>query len=351
MHDATTPITVKSAFESLKAAGYPRPYVERLLPDWWDHSLFKTSAGAFQFALLLKQRLGLVVNFAQDGSLAIDAATPNARFKRRRGTEEGALNIAASLGMALARLSIFSAGAPYSPLPPDPNYIGHLVRQISGTNSVGFEGLLALCWAQGIPVLFLKDLPKTSKRMTGMAVSVQGRPAIVLGFNSPQHARQLFVLAHELAHIVCGHVGENGVLIDEDIAEVTDALAGSDATRKDAEEKEADSFALALLRNGHTNVLKAIGRPDSAAVLASNAVIAGEQLGVDPGHLILSYARENDDWARANQALGYIADPRGAIEVLNQWFMQSTDLGALSDENREHVLAIQGCGSVTRVPT
>ena len=218
-------------------------------------------------------------------------------------------------------------------------------------NSVGFEGLLALCWAQGIPVLFLKDLPKTSKRMTGMAVSVQGRPAIVLGFNSPQHARQLFVLAHELAHIVCGHVGENGVLIDEDIAEVTDALAGSDATRKDAEEKEADSFALALLRNGHTNVLKAIGRPDSAAVLASNAVIAGEQLGVDPGHLILSYARENDDWARANQALGYIADPRGAIEVLNQWFMQSTDLGALSDENREHVLAIQGFGSVTRVPT
>ncbi|HFL2872208.1 TPA: hypothetical protein ACGWVL_006653, partial [Pseudomonas aeruginosa] len=65
----------------------------------------------------------------------------------------------------------------------------------------------------------------------------------------------------------------------------------------------------------------------------------------------LSYARENDDWARANQALGYIADPRGAIEVLNQWFMQSTDLGALSDENREHVLAIQGFGSVTRVPT
>jgi len=351
MHEAMTPVTVKSAFESLKAAGYPRPYVERLLPDWWDHSLFKTSAGAIQFALLLKQRLGLIVNFSQDGSLSIDAATPNARFKRRKDTEEGELNIAASLGVALARLSIFSARMPYDPLPSAPHIIGQLVREISGRNSVGFEGLLSLCWSRGIPVLFLKDMPKTSKRMTGMAVSVQGRPAIILGFNSHQPARQLFVLAHELAHIVCGHVGENGVLIDEDIVEITDALAGSDATKKDAEEKEADSFALTLLRNGHANVLKHIGRTDSAAVLASNAVLIGNQLGVDPGHLILSYAREHDDWARANQALGYIAEPSGAIELLNQWFIQNVDLGVLSDENREHVLTIQGFTSAAYVPT
>ena len=65
MQDAKTPITVKSTFERLQAAGYPRAYVTKLLPDWWDNSLFKTSAGAFQLALILKQRLGLDVSFGK----------------------------------------------------------------------------------------------------------------------------------------------------------------------------------------------------------------------------------------------------------------------------------------------
>ena len=32
MEDASIPVTVKSAFDSLKAAGYPRTYVEKLCP-------------------------------------------------------------------------------------------------------------------------------------------------------------------------------------------------------------------------------------------------------------------------------------------------------------------------------
>ena len=344
MREATTPITVKSAFDSLKAAGYPRPYVERLLPDWWDNSLFKTSAGAFQFAMILKQRLGLNVQFGQDGALEIQMAAPQARYKRRSDTHEEELNIAASLGIALARLAIFCTSIPYEPPQADPLAIRALVLSESKKTFVDFEGLLDLCWFCGIPVLFLKGMPKNTKRMTGMTVNVDGRPAIILGFNTAQHSRQLFVLAHELAHILCGHLEDNGVLIDEDISGVTDTLLGSQVVRKDGEEREADAFALALLRNGHTNPVREMGRPDSAATLASSAMSVGRAHAIDPGHLILSYAKEHDDWARANQALNFMPNPIGAIELVEQKFRANTVLESLSEENQEHVLFIQGFG-------
>lgn len=344
MDEASTPVTVKSAFGSLKAAGYPRSYIEKLLPDWWDNSLFKTSAGVLQFALILKQRLGLEASFGLDGELHIQANARGARFKRRAGTNEAELNVSAGLGVAISKLALFSAKAPYSAPSSDPRELRAEILALSGKPHVSFEGLLQLCWANGIPVLYLKDLPKTTKRMAGMAVSIEGRPVIVLGFNSSQHPRQLFILAHELGHVLCGHLGMDGVLIDEDIPEVTDSLIEVTSQRKDMEEKEADAFALALIRNGHAKPLAAVGRLSSGTALAAKAVVLGRELGIDPGHLILSYAKEYNDWARANQALGYGPSLPSAIDVVQQYFREGTSLEKLSDENKEYLLAIQGFG-------
>lgn len=344
MDNASTPVTVKSAFSSLKAAGYPRSYIEKLLPDWWDNSLFKTSAGALQFALILRQRLGLDASFGLDGELHIQTDARGARFKRRSDTKDSELNVAAGLGVAIAKLALFCANTPYTPPTRDTQALREEILALNGKNHVDFEGLLRLCWAYGIPVLYLKDLPKASKRMTGMAVSIDGRPAIVLGFNSPQHPRQLFVLAHELGHILCGHLGKDGVLIDEDIAEVTDTLVEVTSQRKDTEEREADTFALSLIRNGHAKPLSTVGRLTSGTALAAKAVVLGRELGIDPGHLILSYAKEHNDWARANQALGYSPSQQSAIEVIERHFRDGISLDELSLENQEYLLSIQGFG-------
>lgn len=341
MHDAMNPLTVKGAFETLKAAGFPRPYVERLLPEWWDNSLFRTSAGVVQFATLIKQRLGLDVNFEASGNLAIQTATPKARFKRRKDTQEGELQVAAHLGVALARLAVFSAKQPYRPLPSHPAELGALIKARSGRGCVDFRGLLDACWHHGIPVLFLRELPRNSKRMTGMAVNVSGRPVIVLGYNSKQTGKQLFVLAHELAHIICGHLGDNELLIDEELQDVSEGLAGAAIAKRDDEEKQADAFALALLRNGHASPLRQLGRVDSAAILASSAYTIGEALGIDPAHLILSYAKEHDDWMRANLALSYIPDEATAIELVRSAFLDNTIQEALTEENREYMLQLQ----------
>jgi len=344
MDDVSTPVTVKSAFSSLKAAGYPRSYIERLLPDWWDNSLFKTSAGALQFALILKQRLGLEASFDFDGHLLIQENVSSARFKRRADTEESELTVAAGIGMAIAKLALFCTTTPYTPPPLDLKQLREKILAINSSTYVDFEGLLRLCWMHGIPVLYLKDLPRSSKRVTGMALSIDGRPAIVLGFGSTQHSRQLFVLAHELGHIISGHLGDNGILIDEDLAEVTDTLIETNNRRKDTEEREADAFALAVIRNGHSNPLSAIGRLGSSTALAAKAAVLGQQLGIDPGHLILSYAKEHNDWARANQALEYSPMQSSAIDVVGRYFRESVSLEALSEENQIYLLSIQGFG-------
>lgn len=343
MHDAKTPITVKSAFESLQAAGYPRTYVSRLLPDWWDNSLLKTSAGAFQFALILKQRLGLDVSFGQDGNLAIEPQVAHANFKHLAGTHVDELNVAASLGIALARLAVFATRVPYLNLPANPAAIYAKVRELSGRPSVDFEGLLDLCWLHGIPVLFLKEMPRNTKKMTGMAVMVDGRPVILLGFNYAQHSKQLFVLAHELAHILCGHVQDNGVLVDEEIADVSEGLEGRAQVRRDDQEREADAFSLNLIRNGRMDIVRQMPRvAASAAILAAEASKLGREAGVDYGHLILSYAKERDDWIRANQALNFIEQPVSAIALLQDRFMKNAALAAISEESTEHLLSMQG---------
>lgn len=342
MQDAKTPITVKSTFESLQAAGYPRAYVTKLLPDWWDNSLFKTSAGAFQFALILKQRLGLDVSFGQDGDLAIQPGAARANFKHRADTRVEELNVAAGLGIALARLAVFASARPYEGMPGNPLELSEMVRASSGRDCVDFEGLLDFCWGHGIPVLFLKDMPKNTKKMAGMAVMVDGRPAILLGFGHDQPSRQLFVLAHELAHILCGHVQDNGALIDEDIADVSEGLEGRAQVVRDDQEREADAFALQLIRSGHVDIVRQIPRQQSATVLAATALRLGRQFNIDPGHLILSYAKEHDDWIRAAQASRFLPQAAGAIEALRDRFLSHTDLSVVTDESAEHLLSMQG---------
>lgn len=343
MHDAKTPITVKSAFESLQAAGYPRAFVTRLLPEWWDNSLLKTSAGAFQFALILKQRLGLDVNFGQDGNLAIEPRTAHANFKHLASTREDELNIAAGLGTALARLAVFATKRPFAGLPDDPTALYAMTRHLSGRGHVDFEGLLGLCWHHGIPVLFLKEMPKNTKRMTGMAVMVEGRPAILLGFGYTQHPKQLFVLAHELAHILCGHVENNGALIDEEISDVSEGLGGRAQIKRDEQERQADAFALSLIRNGQLDIIKRLPRiGGSAAVLAAESSRLGREAGIDPGHIILSYAKDNDDWMAANQALNFTVQHSTAIDLVRASFLANTDLSAVSEESAEHLLSMQG---------
>lgn len=66
---------------------------------------------------------------------------------------------------------------------------------------------LAICQALGIPVrrTSLTDAPE------GRSVALNGRPVILLA-EGPSPERRRFTLAHELGHIILGHVGRVGLL-------------------------------------------------------------------------------------------------------------------------------------------
>lgn len=344
MNKTTTPITAETAFQQLSRAGYPRNYIKRFLPDWWDNSLIRTSAGALQFALILRQRLGLQVDFRPDGTIAIASGAPAARFKHRIDTEESELTLAANLGLALAKTALHAVKPSYRTLSSDPLVVRENCLNNSTETLVSFESLLELCWNHGIPVLFLNYLPKGSKKVTGMAVSINDRPAIILGFNHRQSARQLFVLAHELGHVLLGHIGPDSVLLDEELVEVQGNLEGSPEVLKDQQELEADSFALRLIRGLIDDPIEEIGSPKSSAALLARTIPVAKRHRIDPGHLILSYAKQHDEWVLANQALNFLPREADPLELMEARFKRNVELDSMTSEHANYVLLTQGYG-------
>lgn len=342
MNEKTPAISAQGAYSALAAAGFPKPYVQRALPDWWDNALLRTSAGALEFASILKQRLGVEVHFARDGEMEVHSGVQCIRFKHRSATHENELHVAATVGLALARLAVFCTRSTYEPLPRTAERLASSVLEHSGQSFISFENLLEYCWFRGVPVLFLKELPRTSKRVTGMAVQVGQRPAVVLGLNTQQNARQLFVLAHELAHICLGHLSESTALVDEGLDAVTESLGGAQSRTTDMEERHADNFALTMLRRGQSAALLEPNQHMSAAELAVAASEMERARGIDSGHLLLSYAHDHDDWLNANIALSYLPHTKTAMSMMSSKFRAHSDLERLTDENREHLLSAQG---------
>lgn len=336
----TTPTSSTATFRALSKAGFSRAYIERLLPEWWDNELLKTSAGAVQFALILQQRLGLELRFDESGSLSVSRMSAEGRFKHRSDTSEDELGVSASLGWALAKLATFGIEKEYIPLSSNPLDVRNILLKHTSKKIVNLDSLLNLCWFHGIPVIYLNNVPRSKKKMTGMSVLSNGRPAIILGHKDDQCARQLFVLAHELGHIACGHLHNDSILLDEDLPEIKETLA--EYSFQDAEENEADNFALSLLRGSVDDLLINIKRQKSAAALAVAASEIGLQLHVDPGHILMSYAREHQDWAKANLALNFHPDSRGALQKIKNSFEKNFKSETLSQENMEYLLEAQG---------
>ena len=341
MEKNNVPLSAKHPYEMLKNEGYSKSLVEKFLPDWWDDSLLKTSAGVFQFANILQQKLGLSVNFSPSGEFLVTSNNEQCRFKRRRDTDISELSMSANLGRALGRVAIHCAKNPYTPLPSSASELRASALELSDKGYVNFDSLLRFCWQSGIPVLFLDFLPTKAKRMAGMVTRIDDRPVILLGYKNEQHAKQLFVLAHELGHLQRGHIKSNETLIDDDLESITEKISGDGKNRQDAEEREADEFALKLIRGDLKTVTDNLGRPTSPAVLVANAIKISKSIHVDPGHIILSFAYQSNDWITANKALAFIPNVNDALALLKSQFLANADLEKLSAENRSHLLAMQ----------
>jgi hypothetical protein len=333
-------ITRSEIYKQLRTLGYTKPYITKVLPDWWSDELLGSNSGLAEFALFLKKRLGIVAQF-ESSNLVFSKSPFDVKFKKRAETEVSDLGLATSIGRAIGSLLAFGVEAQQD-LPCSPSEIRTIIAKSDASGIVSFEGLVKFCWSVGIPVVFMtKKLPLGSKKPMGMAMNVKGRYVIILGKNDDRHATQLFILAHELGHIVKGHLQINEILADESIDQVNESL--QDFQGVDHEEDEADEFAKELLRGQEERSSLAVyfGRKNiSASLLASKAVQESIASKIDVGHLLLSYAYDSKNWATAISAFGYLSNTNGARDIVTANFKNHFLENSISKEDYRYLLEL-----------
>lgn len=312
---ATTPMT--NLFTHLQGVGIPKAFARKVLPDWWDDSITSSDAGLQQAQLYLSKAFNLDI-----ASLANQEAPPRFRqvvhkFKMNKNVDEERLAASAHYATAIARLALQATAASYTPPPANPNELREQILQT--VQCIDLSALLGWCKAAGIPVLHIERLPGI--KMAGLAIRMHDRFAVVLS-RKAHPSELLFHLAHELGHIAKGHLNNDGFLADKQIG-VCD--------RGDADEKEADAYAIRLL-NGAAVKYSAEGRIASGLQLYRAAKALSERERIDVGHIILNYGHAQDKFPLAKAALKHIAGSDCGSAVVNNALFESIDGEHLSED-------------------
>jgi hypothetical protein len=143
----------------------------------------------------------------------------------------------------------------------------------------------------GLPVVYLTGLNQGVAKMDGMVVYTSDRPVIILSKTSPLWAWQLFILAHEVAHIVLGHVAPGEILIDDELSENSYVLKDNDL-----DERSADMFAVELLNGKQNATYRVADKHINFRELARTAYEFGQTQQIDPGHVVLNFANQSERW-------------------------------------------------------
>lgn len=298
---AANPMT--NLYLHLKSAGIPKAFANKMLPDWWDDSIASSNSGLQQAQLYFSKVFNL--DFA---SLANQEMPPRFRqvihkFKMNQNVDEAHVTASAHYATSMAHLALLGTVQPYIAPPEHPNQLREQI--LSTSPCVDLPALLAWCKDAGIPVLHIEKLP--GKKMTALAIRMNSRYAVVLS-RKGHPSELLFHLAHELGHIAKGHLSNDGFLADQQIG------AGD---RGDADEKEADAYAIRLL-NGAEVKYHTGGRSVNSHQLYRAALKKSQSERIDTGHIILNYGHAQQRFPVAKGALRLVGGPDCGSDMVNR---------------------------------
>ncbi len=320
-------------YARLSQAGLTRQYVRNTaLPSWWDDEIASNPAGYAQGLLLLARHLGLDLKSLQDDASPVRLREFGVcKYKKRDAVSVDDFAMCRTLATRAAQLAAEATAVSYQPLPGTATDIRQAILD-AGAKWVGLRELVEYCWSAGVPVLHLDHFPKNALRPDGFAARVSGRPVIVLCVLKRQPAWQLFILAHELGHMVHGHIANEGSLLDERV----------DASSQDAEEREANEFAAELLTGTPPRRFRASGRWPNAEALAEDARQIGRQQMIDPGHVVLNYAYSmgKDFYAVANAALARLDPNANAVDTVRSIMADRLDWSRLPEDSSEFLMRV-----------
>ncbi|MEC4884150.1 MAG: ImmA/IrrE family metallo-endopeptidase [Scytonema sp. PMC 1070.18] len=197
------------------------------------------------------------------------------------------------------------------------------------------------CWSHGVPVVYLAEFGKGVAKMDGMVVYTSSRPVIILSKVSPLWAWQLFILAHEVAHVALGHIAPDEILVDEKLSEDSYALKDNDS-----DELAADEFALELLNGRPNATYTSSDNQINSQELAHSAFQFGKTHRIDPGHIVLNFANHSGKWK-----VGYAAakvlqgENLPAPTIINEAMWGGIDSEVLPPDTIEFLSRVTGSHS------
>lgn len=299
---------MQDLYSRLRKIGFDSDFLRRaVLPDWWEDSLATVASNRALAEAAVARHLGLQLSQLRDTRAALTAPTlTNARLKKNKNVQPAEVAPAMLVAQHAAELAAKN-------LSDLPEFSGRLsateVRKavLKSHAHADLASLLNFCWAHGIAVIHLKVLPQASKNLDGMALFCGKTPVIVLASSKDSPPWLAFHLAHELGHILLGHVKEGmGPWVDGSIDSITD----------DQHEREADEFACELLTGQKRFGFKpAFGM--TAPKLAGRVQVYGERHGISLGVVTLFYGRSANRWGPAQLALKRLGQHEGAHEMIN----------------------------------
>jgi hypothetical protein len=328
--------TAKQLQASLRNAGFSQSAIKAAWPDWWTDEADASPSAQNELRFSLARKLGLDPRALVGEKPPKFLWTDRTKFKRltaQSSFERGAIS---SFGTSVAR-SIIAA---VKPTGGEYELHASSLRKaiLTGEPFVRLESLLGSCWALGIPVAYLQVFPLQAKRMSAMTVRVGDRYAILLGQKASYPAPVAYYIAHELGHIALGHVKAGETLID-----VGDILRAGAPNQSDAEELQADRYALELLTGMPEPDITTNARSFLSAQLAAVSVDSSSALQIEPGVIALCFGHSTGRWNKAYGALRYIyGDPQPMAQVINHLASQSIEWGLLSTDTADYLRTVLG---------
>jgi hypothetical protein len=318
--------------QELLQAGIANSAIDAVWPQWWSEEASQSISATTALTYTVARRLGLSPSALFDGSTKF-LWRDSTKFKNLGATTEREQEILGAFAVAIGRCALAATDpVPASSL-PDARTLRETIL-MEGRLVNAFE-LLAFCWSFGIPVLQLRIFPLRQKRMHAVTVRHNSRYAILLGYETRYPAVAAYNLAHEIAHILLGHLEDKSSLLD-----IEDPL---EMEGRDEEETAADHLALTLLTGTESPQISANITPYTATQLAYAATENAARAQIDPGVLALCLGHSTRLWPQSYGALKIIPPGEQPVgDQINALAANQFDWQALSYTNREYLGKVIG---------
>ncbi|MCP2729698.1 ImmA/IrrE family metallo-endopeptidase [Limnofasciculus baicalensis] len=328
-------------FRSLESAGFPRSLQNILLPEWVTPEVLSDATVSSEIATILAKRLGLRASplFAVNPRVE-SLERRDIKYKRSIPKKSKNLTAATSIAISVAESVASACRVEFSLFAGSADALRQDVLGSFPGKWLGLRNLLMSCWSHGVPVVYLAELGQGVVKMDGMVVHTGDRPVIILSKVSPLWAWQLFILAHEIAHIVLGHVLPGEILVDEELSE--DSSISKD---NDLDERAADMFAIELL-NGRQKATYTLANQANFRELADTAYDFGKANQIDPGHIVLNFANQSGKWGIGIAAAKLLqGDNPPASAVIGEAMWGGIEPEALPTDTIEFLVRVTDSGN------